>query len=44
MHTEIVSFELGEALIHLQDLIFEFRNGHMQPDDDPARLSRSDRR
>ena len=36
MQTATVEFELGEALIHLQDLVGEFRAGKLQPDDEPA--------
>ena len=36
MHTATVEFELGEALIHLQDLVAEFRAGKIQPRDEPA--------
>jgi hypothetical protein len=36
MHTATVEFELGEALIHLQSLVAEFRDGKIQPRDEPA--------
>ena len=36
MHTATVQFELGEALIHLQDLVTELRSGKIQTSDEPA--------
>ena len=36
MHTETVERELGEALVHLQDLVGEFRAGNIQERDEPA--------
>ena len=36
MQTATVEFELGEALIHLQDLVAEFRAGKIQTRDEPA--------
>ena len=36
MHTDTVGFDLGEALIHLQDLVGEFRAGKIHPRDEPA--------
>lgn len=36
MHTETVSWELGEALVHLQNLVTELRAGKIQSDDEPA--------
>ena len=36
MQTDTVKFDLGEALIHLQDLVSEFRAGRMQTRDEPA--------
>ena len=36
MHIATVEFEVGEALIHLQDLVAEIRAGRIQGDDEPA--------
>ena len=36
MHTATVERDLGEALIHLQDLVAEFRAGKIQTDDEPV--------
>ncbi|MBL9171726.1 MAG: hypothetical protein JNN07_28610 [Verrucomicrobiales bacterium] len=36
MHTETVERELGEALVHLQDLVAEFQAGKIQSRDEPA--------
>jgi hypothetical protein len=36
MNTTTVDFDLGEALIHLQDLVAEFRAGKIQTRDEPA--------
>jgi len=36
MNVETVGHELGEALIHLQDLVADFRAGKTQSDDEPA--------
>ena len=36
MHTETVERELGEALIHVQDLVAEFRAGKIEERDEPA--------
>ncbi len=36
MHTETVESELREALVHLQDLVAEFRLGKVQSRDEPA--------
>ena len=36
MQTATVDFELEEALIHLQDLVAEFRSGKIQTRDEPA--------
>jgi hypothetical protein len=36
MHTDTVKREIGEALIHLEDLVAEFRSGKIQERDDPA--------
>ena len=36
MNTDHVSFQLGEALLHLQLLVSELREGRVQEDDTPA--------
>jgi len=36
MNTATVDFDLGEALIHLQDLVAELRAGKIQNRDEPA--------
>ena len=36
MNTATVEFDLGEALIHLQDLVAEFRAGKIQTRNEPA--------
>jgi hypothetical protein len=36
MHIETVDRELGEALVHLQGLVAEFRAGKIQSRDEPA--------
>lgn len=36
MHTETVERELGEALVHLQDLVGEFKARKIQENDEPA--------
>lgn len=36
MQTATVQFEVGEALIHLQGLVDDFRSGKMQTQDEPA--------
>lgn len=36
MQTETVSWELGEALVHLQDLVGELRAGKIHERDEPA--------
>jgi hypothetical protein len=35
MHTYTVEFDLGEALMDLQNLVAEFRAGKIQTDDEP---------
>lgn len=36
MQTESVEFQLGEALLHLQNLVAELRSGEIKGDDEPA--------
>jgi len=36
MNVEIVKRDLDEALVHLQDLVNEFRAGKIQEDDEPV--------
>jgi hypothetical protein len=36
MNIATVEFDLGEALIHLQNLVAELRAGKIQTDDEPA--------
>jgi hypothetical protein len=36
MHTENIKMDLGEALIHLQALVAELRDGKIQSHDEPA--------
>jgi len=36
MHTENVKMDLGEALIHLQDLVADLRDGKIQSCDEPT--------
>jgi hypothetical protein len=36
MHTEVVTWELGEALVHLQQLVGELRSGKIQERDEPV--------
>ncbi len=36
MNAKTVGHELGEALIHLEDLVAKLRNGMIGPNDEPA--------
>jgi hypothetical protein len=36
MNTETVARDIGEALIHLQDLVADFRSGKIQTRDEPT--------